>query len=556
MSGQSLVLRRLVKASAVVLGAGLLVTGCSPVKFGAAAITGNQRITIATLTTEVTNLSQAVKQYPGTIQMSSAQETQETLTWLVRFQINDELARQAGITVTPAQAEAALAEIYAAAKSSAEAQGLSNVTLNLILAANGIPPNLAAEVGQYQAIQNQFVRQVNGGTIPTTTSAQTATTAKLQHAQCVAAKSLTIQINPQFGQLNYTQYQVVSAPNPVAASSGTREADSIAVWADAGLLIVLVTSPRVAPGLLSWPAWQALRSASSVLVSAGHPQLPALDEAGIGYRVVDDSAVESLAAAGDVVWLPEPGAEPPVPAGAQLLHGSADLPGAHLLDLVATMDRLRVECPWDARQTHASLAPHLLEEPYEALEALESGDEQAFCEELGDVLLQVVFHARIAAEREDGTSFTVDDVADGIVAKLVRRHPHVFADVTVSGAEDVKRNWDEIKREEKRALALRRGDAADGPAAPSALDGVPFGQPALALAAQLQRRAARAGVPEELARLDGDAGGAESGDPGEDIGRELFRLVVKAREAGRDPEMELRAAARRYRDLVRAWERS
>ena len=111
-----------------------------------------------------------------------------------------------------------------------------------------------------------------------------------------------------------------------------------------------------------------------------------------------------------------------------------------------------------------------------------------------------------------------------------------------------------------------------GEAAPSALDGVPFGQPALALAAQLQRRAARAGVPEELARLDGDAGPGEpvtsgSRSPGEDqpgrhdasgedIGRELFRLVAKAREAGRDPEMELRAAARRYRDLVRAWERA
>ena len=115
-------------------------------------------------TTEVTNLSQTVKQYPGTIQLSSAQETQETLTWLVRFQINEELARQAGITVTPAQAEAALAQIYAAAKAQAEAQGLSNVTLNLILAANGIPPNLSAELGQYQAIENQFVRQVNGGT--------------------------------------------------------------------------------------------------------------------------------------------------------------------------------------------------------------------------------------------------------------------------------------------------------------------------------------------------------------------------------------------------------
>jgi hypothetical protein len=214
------VLRRLIKVSAVVLGAGLLLAGCSPVKFGAAAITGNQRITIATLDTQVTNLSQAVKQYPGTIQLSSAQETQETLSWLVRFQINEELARQAGITVTPAQAQAALAQIYAAAKASAQAQGLSNVTLELILAANGIPPDLAPEVGRYQAINNQFIRQVNGGQIPTTTPAQTATTVKLQHAQCVAAKALTIKINPQFGRLDYTQYQVVSAPNPVAAPPG------------------------------------------------------------------------------------------------------------------------------------------------------------------------------------------------------------------------------------------------------------------------------------------------------------------------------------------------
>ncbi len=193
--------------------------------------------------------------------------------------------------------------------------------------------------------------------------------------------------------------------------------------------------------------------------------------------------------------------------------------------------------------------PHLLEEPYEALEALESGDERAFCEELGDVLLQVVFHARVAAERGDGTSFTIDDVADGIVSKLVRRHPHVFADVTVAGPEDVTRNWDEIKKEEKREKAERSGLTAT-PDAVSALDGVPFGQPALALAAQLQRRAARAGVPDALAHLEGDDG------PGDDIGRQLFRLVVRAREVGCDPEMELRAAARHYRELVRAWERS
>jgi XTP/dITP diphosphohydrolase len=328
------------------------------------------------------------------------------------------------------------------------------------------------------------------------------------------------------------------------------------------LLIVLATSPRVAPGLLSWPAWRALRSADAVLAAAGHPQLPALDEAGIRYQVTDHPGVppaDARPADVVVVWLPEPGAEPPVPPGAALLHGSADLPGAHLMDLVTTMERLRVECPWDARQTHASLIPHLLEEPYEALEAFESGDEQAFCEELGDVLLQVVFHARIAAERDDDTSFTIDDVADGIVAKLVRRHPHVFADVTVSGADEVKRNWDEIKREEKRTDAERHGRDVSGQAAPSALDGVPFGQPALALAAQLQRRAARAGVPDELARL-AEAGsgeparaGADTGS-GDDIGGELFRLVAAARTADRDPEMELRAAARRYLDLVRRWE--
>ena len=270
------------------------------------------------------------------------------------------------------------------------------------------------------------------------------------------------------------------------------------------MLIVLATSPRVAPGLLSWPAWEALRSAAAVYAPAGHPLLPALDEAGIAYRVASEPDAGLCAPDAVAVWLPEPGADPALPPGAQLIRGSADPPGAHLLDLVATMDRLRVECPWDARQTHASLAPHLLEEPYEALEALESGDEQALCEELGDVLLQVMFHARIAAERDDGTGFTINDVADGIVAKLVRRHPHVFGDVTVTGPDEVKRNWDEIKREEKRARAAAHGEGngpGAGQAPPSVLDGVPFGQPALALAAQLQRRAARAGVPDELARL-------------------------------------------------------
>jgi len=214
------VLARLITVSAVALGAGLALTACSPVKMGAAAVVGDQRITLATLDTEITNLSQTAKQYPGIVQLSQAQETQETLSWLVRFQVNDQLARQAGITVSTGQAQKALAQIYSAAKSEAEAQGVRNVTLNLILAANGIPPNKYAELGRWQAIENQFILQANGGTVPTTTSAQSATTAKLQKAQCVAAKTLNIEINPQYGRLDYTNYQVVSAPGTVSRAPG------------------------------------------------------------------------------------------------------------------------------------------------------------------------------------------------------------------------------------------------------------------------------------------------------------------------------------------------
>jgi len=221
------VFRRLITVSAAALGAGLVLAGCgSPVKLGAAAIVGDQRITQATLDTEVTSLSQAAKLYPGTVQLSQQQEVQQTLTWLVRFQINDELARQAGITVSTAQAQQALDQIYAAAKASAQAQGISDVTLKLILVANGIPPNLANEVGRYQAIDEQFVRQANGGTLPTSSADQTTTTNKLNQARCEAAKALNIKINPQFGRLNYTQYAVVTMPSPVSASPGPTKAPS------------------------------------------------------------------------------------------------------------------------------------------------------------------------------------------------------------------------------------------------------------------------------------------------------------------------------------------
>ena len=365
-------------------------------------------------------------------------------------------------------------------------------------------------------------------------------------------------------------------------------------------LVLLVTAPTVRAGLLSWPAWQVLQGADRVLAAAADdPLLPALAEAGIGWTLLPgagpgaagpdaagpdaagpDAAGASpaelarlLAAAlagsgdagsGDTVFLcphDPPGRPAGVPPGAvaladelggpsgphgvavELLYGSTGLPGSELLALVSVMDTLRRNCPWDAKQTHESLAPYLIEESYEALDALESGDRQALREELGDVLLQVMFHARVAQERSDETGFDVDEVADGIVTKLVRRHPHVFADVAVSGAEDVKRNWDQIKAAERAAATGVPG---------SVLDGVPFGQPALALAAQLQRRAERAGVPAELAVADG-SGAVGAGDG---LGAELFELVARARAAGLDPELELRGAARRYQDRVHAWEQA
>jgi hypothetical protein len=212
------VLRRLIKASALVVGVGLLAAACSPVKMGAAAIVGNQRITIATLGTEVTNLNQVVKLYPGIVSLTPAQATQATLTWLIRYQVQEELAKQAGITISTAQAEAALASAYAGAKANAEAQGLTNVSLDLVLAASGIPPDTAAEFGRFEAIQTQFVKNANGGTLPTSTS--TAITDKFNQAQCEAAKDLNIQVNPQFGQLDYTQYAVVAAPSVVSRPQG------------------------------------------------------------------------------------------------------------------------------------------------------------------------------------------------------------------------------------------------------------------------------------------------------------------------------------------------
>jgi XTP/dITP diphosphohydrolase len=343
------------------------------------------------------------------------------------------------------------------------------------------------------------------------------------------------------------------------------------------VLTVLLSSPRVTPGLLSWQAWSALRAATLVLAGSGdHPQLPALTAAGVRATVVDAPSDEStlgtflssavLAANGPVVWLAAPGA-PADPAllsalsvPSAVLDGAPDLPGAHLLDLVSIMDTLRVSCPWDREQTHESLLKYLLEEAYEAAETIETGDLGALREEIGDVMFQAFFHARIASERPAAAGgFTIDDVADTLAAKLIRRHPHVFGSVTATSAAEVNANWDEIKKSERAAKAAAAGGSAPAsaplgapagaagvPPAPSVLDGVPFGQPALSLAAQVQRRAGRAGisVPADRTALGGEG-----------LGAELMALVARAEQAGLDPELELRAAVRRYAQSVRAQER-
>jgi XTP/dITP diphosphohydrolase len=343
------------------------------------------------------------------------------------------------------------------------------------------------------------------------------------------------------------------------------------------VLTVLLSSPRVAPGLLTWQAWSALRAADRVLAgSAGHPLIPALTAAEVVPAVVDlpssDTAplaafLSSVCEDASVVWLMPPGcdADPELLSALtvpyQVLNGSHDLPGAHLLDLVSIMDRLRVSCPWDREQTHSSLLRYLLEEAYEAAEAIEADDPAALREEIGDVMFQAFFHARIAAERPQAEGgFTIDDVADTLAAKLIRRHPHVFGSVSVASAADVNANWEEIKKAERAAKAAQASQAADstaGGGAPSVLDGVPFGQPALSLAAQLQRRAERAGITLAASADRKSAGNGDAAElTGERAGDALMSLVARARAAGLDPELELRAAARRFAESVRKRERS
>jgi tetrapyrrole methylase family protein / MazG family protein len=229
-------------------------------------------------------------------------------------------------------------------------------------------------------------------------------------------------------------------------------------------------------------------------------------------------------------------------------------------DLVATMARLRGPggCPWDREQTHRSLRPYLLEEAYEALEAIDGGSPQQLCQELGDLLLQVVFHAQMAKE---AGAFTIDDVVAGLVDKLVRRHPHVFGDVTVEGSGEVLANWASIKAQE-------RSEGRHGPAdsrtpehaGPSALDGLPRGLPALALAQRLQERAAESGftwpdlqgaigkVREEIAELETAVKARrDRSDVAEELGDVLFTVANLPRYLHLDGEQALRDACAKFR---------
>jgi tetrapyrrole methylase family protein/MazG family protein len=227
--------------------------------------------------------------------------------------------------------------------------------------------------------------------------------------------------------------------------------------------------------------------------------------------------------------------------------------GQWLLDLVKTMQRLRGPdgCPWDREQTHQSLARHLLEEAHETIEAIDEGDPERLKEELGDLLLQVVFHAEMA--RQEGT-FDIDDVAEAIVTKLVRRHPHVFADAAVDSAADVLVNWERIKAEEKGEHGVD--------------DEIPASLPALARAAKVQRRAAGFGfdwrsaagalgkVQEELGELeaelpdlDEERSSRTEAPPArieEELGDVLFAVAALGRRLNVDPETALRKATRRF----------
>src|ERR1700680_3992966 len=228
--------------------------------------------------------------------------------------------------------------------------------------------------------------------------------------------------------------------------------------------------------------------------------------------------------------------------------------------LVAVQKRLRAPqgCPWDREQTHATLRPYLIEEAYEVIDALDSGDDAKFAEEMGDLLLQVVFHSEIAREQE---RFTVADVLREIHDKMVRRHPHVFGDVSARNSAEVLKNWERIKATERldRGAPSKNGAAKVQQKPASLLDGVSRGLPAMLQGLQLTRKAARAGfdwhdadgifekLREEMAEVRHALAEKDSKKAEEELGDLLFAAVNLARFVQVDPEIALKKANAKFR---------
>ena len=232
-------------------------------------------------------------------------------------------------------------------------------------------------------------------------------------------------------------------------------------------------------------------------------------------------------------------------------------PGAWFEKLVALQARLRAPngCPWDREQTHATLRTYLIEEAYEVLDALESGDDEKFAEEMGDLLLQVVFHAQIATEEG---RFTVSDVIREVHEKMVRRHPHVFGNARAKDAAEVLKHWHQIKAQERRAKSPDGVTTENEKASESALDGVPRTLPATLEGLQLTKKAARAGfdwddtagifdkMREEIAELQAAIEANQHAKVEEELGDLLFAAVNLARFLQVDPEIALKNANAKF----------
>jgi peptidyl-prolyl cis-trans isomerase SurA len=193
------------------LGAGVLLSACSPVQMGAAATAGGSRITQATLDTNVTDLQDAAAKYPGQVQLTTGQMPKAVLGWLVKFAIEDRAASAAGVTVTSSQVQRGVVSIEMQAQQYASQSGLPNPAI--VLLSSGVAPQMLQGLGKYQAEELAIAVKANGGKLPSTQAEDNAVSAQLAKSTCLAAKSLKIQINPQYGRLDYSQYTVVAGAN-------------------------------------------------------------------------------------------------------------------------------------------------------------------------------------------------------------------------------------------------------------------------------------------------------------------------------------------------------